>query len=303
MAIKTITTELAREGRTFGRSIPPWLIAVRAVTGTGRTGDVVGDEVRANGYLIAHLTETGRYAEICGKCGGSGHLPEYGGINAGSCYPCAGNGLHLHKDGSLKELVKILDRRKSARERAARKAEAKQAAERATLETWKAENPGAAQVITAVLADMDEAGRTGENFGAGQYDGNLRELAMRGNLRILTDVQAAFMVTLYREHHERKASKERAAAARQWLGTVKQKITITGQVIYINQFEGKFGWSTLYLIKDEAGNTAKWYRNGWHQGSKGDTVTVTATIKTLDESEEHGKLTVITRGTVHQPQV
>lgn len=285
MATKTITTELIRESRTFGTS------------GCQNTGN----EVKAGAHVMAYVPEKNAYMEICRKCGGSGFLPEYSGWCGGSCFACGGPGLIFHRDGTIKSLVQLLNRRVTDQARRTRQREAEWAAKKAEAGVWKAANPEVAKIIDEVCGEYHAS-----NYGVTEYgqtrDGLiLQELCLKASREIPTGKQAGFIVSLYTEFHARKAKKETGAAARQWLGTVGQTIDITGTVIYINRFEGKFGWSTLYLIKDETGNTAKWYRKGWCKGEKGDTVIVTGIIKELTESEDHGKLTVITRGTLHNP--
>lgn len=40
----------------------------------------------------ANTASAGKVWRQCGKCRGTGRLPEYGHVAGGSCFPCAGSG-------------------------------------------------------------------------------------------------------------------------------------------------------------------------------------------------------------------
>lgn len=44
------------------------------------------------------------FQEVCSKCGGTGQLPEYGHVDNGVCFKCAGSG-----KGKLRKKLKVLD--------------------------------------------------------------------------------------------------------------------------------------------------------------------------------------------------
>ena len=83
------------------------------------------------------------------------------------------------------------------------------------------------------------------------------------------------------------------AATSQWLGTIGTRIELTATVTFKTSFDGTFGTVTVTGLEDAAGNVIIHKGTGFYC-EKGDTVTITATVK--DHSVREGvKQTIITR--------
>jgi hypothetical protein len=69
-----------------------------------------------------------------------------------------------------------------------------------------------------------------------------------------------------------------------WLGEIKQKISVIGQVVLIRHTQTNFGESTLIQVRDNNGNIVKWWASGYHdEVTEGDEIVIRGTVKAHDE--------------------
>lgn len=94
---------------------------------------------------------------------------------------------------------------------------------------------------------------------------------------------------------ERKAEAEKS----QWLGSVGDKVSLTGVCIFSKTYEGFYGYSTFYIIKTEAGDIVKFKTTSqtFNSVSKGSTVEMTGKVKGCEiNADRHDqKVTVLER--------
>ena len=94
---------------------------------------------------------------------------------------------------------------------------------------------------------------------------------------------------------ERKAEAEKS----QWLGSVGDKVELTGVCIFSKTYEGFYGYSTFYIIKTEAGDIVKFKTTSqtFNSVSKGSTVEMTGKVKSCEiNADRHDqKVTVLER--------
>ena len=97
---------------------------------------------------------------------------------------------------------------------------------------------------------------------------------------------------------ERKA-KAAEAAKSQWLGEVGDKVSLTGQCIFVKSYESFYGYNTLYIVKTEAGSIVKFYTSSqtFDGAEKGYTVEMTGKVKAQDinADRDNQKVTVLER--------
>jgi hypothetical protein len=284
-------------------------VTARTFGHSGRTtGTVIqlGGHPHLDGQQIARIGES--YAEICGTCAGSGFRPEYGGIDAGRCWPCAGSGLgKMVGRGTAIEVARKIRNRAQAADRRAAKREAKWSEESRLHAEWLAANPQTA-AIAERFGRLTECGHGGgcareacwENRQqvADRHAPLLLDLAGRALYGALTADQALLLAQLSADHEVRAAAreaKEAKIAERKWLGVEKEKVSVTGTLGRPYHSESEWGTSTLYKLTTAEGDVVAWFRTGYHEFEAGTQVTLTGTVKKLAESEKYGKETVLTR--------
>jgi hypothetical protein len=88
-------------------------------------------------------------------------------------------------------------------------------------------------------------------------------------------------------------------AKSQWLGSVGDKVSLTGVCIFLKTYEGFYGYSTFYIIKTETGDIVKFKTSSqtFDDVSKGDTVEMTGKVKSCEvNADRHDqKVTVLER--------
>lgn len=296
----------------------------------GHSGKSIGMVVRLSGHYTIEGREVVRfgqtYREICDTCYGVGYRPEYSHIDDGICYPCRGAGtLQVFGEGTALELArKLRDRAVAAERREAKRTAAWEKA-KADHVVWLAERPEVQGWVAQFgsLLNMCEHEATEE--ARAQYrecyreeciarqeqirrdhDIQLLEIAAQASIRVISDAQVDFLRKLVAQHAVRVAAREAKAvrvAAQEWVGAVGDKITVTGTLAEPKHFDSEIGYgrtstSTLYKLTTEEGNVVTWFRTGYHTPATGETITLTATVKKLAESERFGKETQVTRGKI-----
>ena len=98
---------------------------------------------------------------------------------------------------------------------------------------------------------------------------------------------------------EREAAQKAEAEKSQWLGSVGDKVSLTGACIFSKTYEGFYGYSTFYIIKTESGDIVKFSTSGqtFNNVSKGSTVEMTGKIKNCEVNPDRHdqKVTVLER--------
>jgi hypothetical protein len=237
------------------------------------------------------------YRELCDACDGTGYRPGYGFIDSGRCWPCNYSG--LHGKGRTKEDMDKLFRTRATRERnAAAKAERLAAAAHEAQEArFAALHPVAREVISTILdavtVDEERSAYYGDLYvteDAG-YPEKLIYQAWSARYREQTTGEIALLVADFKRFNDRAA----AQAVRTFMGEEKAKITFTGKVVFTKVIDGIYGSTTLVKFEAADGNVATWFASGIKDVQRDEVYTVTGTVKKLENSEQYGKQTILTR--------
>lgn len=98
---------------------------------------------------------------------------------------------------------------------------------------------------------------------------------------------------------EAEAKRKSEAAQSEWLGEVGEKVSLTGECIFAKTYESFYGYNTLYIVKTESGNIAKFYTSSqtFDDVVTGNTVEMTGKVKAQDVNAERDnqKVTVLER--------
>lgn len=96
--------------------------------------------------------------------------------------------------------------------------------------------------------------------------------------------------------HERWLA-EQVAPTSEWVGQEKDKLTVQVKVERSNSFEGAYGWTTVFNMRDEAGNAFVWFSSKHQAMEVGKSYILTGTVKKHDtDNYRNGeKTTVLTR--------
>jgi len=112
----------------------------------------------------------------------------------------------------------------------------------------------------------------------------------------LSDNQTDAVITMIDRAEDRiaKRAKENARmqAASKHVGTIGERIDITGTIVFVVQFTGRFGFTYLTGIKDRDGNIL--IQKGVSIGKQGDELSLKATVK-AHEVRDGVNQTIITR--------
>jgi hypothetical protein len=98
---------------------------------------------------------------------------------------------------------------------------------------------------------------------------------------------------LLKELGERKLENEKKADSN-WLGVAGDKIEVSVTIIKAITLEGTYGCTTLYIMRDDAGNKVTWNSSSYSKGESGDKLRLKGTIKKVDMYNGE-KQTVLTR--------
>lgn len=244
-----------------------------------RTVVIKGDPLY-DGTVLLKISGA-RYMSLCWACNGTGYRPGYEFSDSGRCWPCGHTGVHkVIGQGTLEELVKALIQRAKARARYAEKKKREAEEKQAAHAQWLAARPEVRALMETVTGQPDK-----------RWDALLLDLVAQAGHRVLSDAQLDLVVKLYDQDRTWQA----AVSERRWLGHVKDKITVTGTLVFTKIYENAYGYSTLYTVNTADGNQASWWRTGSHVEQRGAKVTLKGTIKALNDDPKHGKQTVLTR--------
>mgnify|MGYP002623135418 CR=1 FL=1 len=101
------------------------------------------------------------------------------------------------------------------------------------------------------------------------------------------------------EEKKRKEQQEREWAVSQWLGSVGEKISLTGTCLFARTYQGFYGYSTFYIIETESGDIVKFSTSGqtFDCVGKGSIVEMTGKVKNheVNPERDNQKVTVLER--------
>ena len=105
---------------------------------------------------------------------------------------------------------------------------------------------------------------------------------------------AASMIAAYKRATKERLERESRPISN-WIGNVKDKITVLAKCVYKMNVESMYGVSTLYIFVDKNGNKLKTFYSGsgW-DCDQGDNVILSGTVKNHDEYKNE-KATQLTR--------
>jgi hypothetical protein len=156
------------------------------------------------------------------------------------------------------------------------------------LEHWDEDGDTAAKAIQWALDQKPDS----------EYIHNLHAIVDLGAVTYRTVGYAASIVACY-QRDARKAEARAAKPESNHVGEVKERRHFTVTVEAIHYFEGNWGPTTLFRMRDKEGNLIVWFASGEPHMLKDQTYTLKATIKAHDEFKG-AKQTVITRAVVEQ---
>lgn len=162
--------------------------------------------------------------------------------------------------------------------------------------TWLANNPRALEIL-----DACEAGREYRNGKVIYKDNFMGSMAYALDVfGKLSPKQAEAVLKGIDARAARRAewADKKAAidAKREHVGTVGEKITLTLKIVHIVELNTSFGVNFIFICEDENQNTIIYKGKSNAMPSKGETVTVVATIK------EHGVRDGIKQTVIQRPK-
>lgn len=219
----------------------------------------------------------------CPKCNGTGFIECYGHVQGGKCFECGGTG---RKAQAWKvytpEYQAKLDAKNAVRQ-------AKVGAEKAVKEA-------------KTLADnlQDNAVRAAYDIAIGhRYNSFISDIIEKMSKYPLSiNQKKAFIDAVAKKQAEQVQSVESAH-----VGSAGEKIQLEVEVIKAISFETVYGTQTIYIMRDNAGNTLTWKTNTypfqiWTEGSGYPVIVTKCTLRgTIKEHDEYNgeKQTALTR--------
>lgn len=237
------------------------------------------------------VAPNGKVFEECERCGGfTGAIPTFAHVYAGQCFGCNGVGVG-RSHASLEAAEKNLARRAKNRAAAERRREAKRLAAVAEAEAKFAAWAGANPELVKPLTELADLWDPREGYGSAEgVDGwlyaaalDVRNGLVPAHAEAVPDLLATYL------------AEQEVKAASQYAGEVGDVVTVTGEVKVALVVEGNYGSSVMVVLSNgpvtvKTYSTAKW---AW-EVERGDTLTLTGTVKKLDEYEGT-KQTVLAR--------
>lgn len=158
------------------------------------------------------------------------------------------------------------------------------------------------EVPEALTADEIALGAAAAKWAAeveptNDYYANLNAVALKTSLRVKDLGLAASAVSAYMKATEReieRAEAAKATAESAFVGTVKERLEITGQVANVRFFPGDWGTKALVKIISDGNLLVWWCSNADKAPAQGKTVTGKATVK-AHELRDGVRQTVLTR--------
>ena len=164
--------------------------------------------------------------------------------------------------------------------------------------TWTANTARANEIVDAI-----DSGRLYDGYGNVSYgEGFMGSMARAlDNFGKLTPKQSEAVLKGIDSRAAKRAewASEKAAldAKRAFVGTVGQKVTMTLTVVHIIVLDGMYGSTYIHICEDADQNVVIYKGNSHAFPCKGETATVTATIK------EHGVRDGVKQTVIQRPKV
>jgi len=134
--------------------------------------------------------------------------------------------------------------------------------------------------------------------GDSDFEHNMKVIVKLGYVEHRNKATIAWAVAGYMKAMDLETSKKKEAEAslNEYFGSVGDKIEPSLRVVFSKVIDGTYGYSTLFILKDEEGRTFKWFASGdkSQDFEKGEWITGKCTIKGQEEREGK-KETAITR--------
>jgi len=165
--------------------------------------------------------------------------------------------------------------------------------------TWYAKTPRASEIDEAL-----NAGRMHNAYGniSGYVEGFIGSMAEAyDKYGKLTEKQSEAILKGIDARAARKAEwadkKAVVDATRAFVGTAGEKITLTLKVVHIVELDGSFGTIYINICEDADNNTIIYKGNAKGFPEKGETATITATVK------EHGVRNGVKQTVIQRPKL
>jgi hypothetical protein len=226
------------------------------------------------------------YVAKCRRCGGKGGCDAWPGF---VCYECGGqcHVLYSHAEWVFptawtdEQVAEFLAGKEAAR---AARAEAKRL-------KMVAEAQAARDAQSPEFAAVWARWQAGEFAGKREYGFVDSMLSRTLVLEPITTAQAEAVVKAVADAETRLAAK----AASRWVGEVGSKVTVAGTVVFTKTVESAYGTSVLVVVDADGDKVTTFTTAAWAwDAAKGDTVTLTGTVKS-HETYEGEQRTVLTR--------
>lgn len=239
---------------------------------------------------LAELAKPARgrveYVAQCRRCGGKGGHDMWPGY---TCYECGGQCrvLYSHAEWIFptawtdEQVAEFLAGKEAAR---AARAEAKRL-------KMVADAQAARDAQSPEFAAVWARWQAGEFAGKREYGFVDSMLSRTLVLEPITTAQAEAVVKAVADAETRLAAK----AASRWVGEVGAKVTVAGTVVFTKVVESAYGSSVLVVVDADGDKVTTFATAAWvWDAAKGDTVTLTGTVKS-HETYEGEQRTVLTR--------
>lgn len=165
--------------------------------------------------------------------------------------------------------------------------------------TWRANTERASEIESALIAGISYNNRGDFKGYNDDFMGSMAEafytygkLSPKQSEAILKGIDAR--AARKAEWADKKAAID---ATRAFVGTVGEKITLTLKVVHIVELDGSFGTVYINICEDADNNTIIYKGNAKGFPEKGETATITATVK------EHGVRNGVKQTVIQRPKL
>lgn len=269
----TMSIEITRTGETItlGRRDYGW--------------GVTAELVEVDGEVFAQ--HGGAYYTECWDCHvrWSGSKPVFAHVLDAVCFRCNGKGWGRRYE-SAEDIVRIAKRRRADEARRIRKAQEREAAQRAEHAVWVAAHADLAAELAAIYAELPEGMHTDADYDQQQaahakWGEMVVSIASQAQFKPLSDKQVEAVVAGIADAKARQEAKAAKLAAARYAGEVGAKVTVTGVVKTAMVVDGYMpGSSEMLVIVEGTGS------------DEGVTIKVKGTGKTLWDAERGQEVTV-----------
>lgn len=244
-------------------------------------------------------------SDVCPKCNGTGHLPQFGHIQSGECFKCGGSGIFTT---TWKEYTPEYLEKKEAKNRAKMIAKSEENNKKFFADHGFNEE-GKTWVILGNTYDIkDELKSMGAKFSCNLLwhmnhdDSNYETLELTADQALDVDSYGTYCrekeeaAEIIRDANYNLNSK---MSKSEYVGELKERIEVEVKITDINSYHisgySYFGTEVyIYSMEDQSGNALVWKTSYNLNIKKSDVITIKGTVK--DHSEYRGiKQTQLTR--------